>query len=211
MTLPFRASYRPPARPFLLTFATSLETSTKAQPPEQAQPEQVRSWPHLQPHPALRLTEALSPLGSPGGKLPPEGGADNAAAGERPAGRHLWPGESHGPAGAGGNFREGQRLTAQPTSAEKEQTAGEPRWRPSAVDPALQEGQPCILTPALPLATTWPWTYRFVPHALRPLIYHLGRIMARSFSPVGLPPLPPNSLLHRSSRTVFCKELGTVR
>ena len=196
MTLTFRASYRLPASPFLLTFAASLETSTKAQPPEQVQPEQVRSRPHLQLHPALQFTEVLSPLGGPGGKLPPKGAADDAAAEERPAGRHLWPGESHGPAGAGGNFRERQRLTAQPASAEKEQTAGEPRWWPSALDPALQEGQPCILTPALPLATTWPWAYRFVPHDLRSLIYHLGRIMVQSFSPVGLPPLPPNSLLH---------------
>ena len=107
-------------------------------------------------HPALLFTEALSPPGGPDGELPPEGAADDAAAEERPAGQHLWPGESHSPAGAGGDFREGQRLAAQPPSAEEEQTAGEPRLGPQLSPPA---GTACVLTPALPLATAWPWAY----------------------------------------------------
>lgn len=59
-----------------------------------------------------RCMDTLSPLGSPNRKLPPERAAVNAAAEDRPAGQHLWPGESSHPPGAGDRLCEGQRPTA---------------------------------------------------------------------------------------------------
>ena len=143
MTLTFGASHHIPASLFLLMFAASLETSTKAQPPVQVQPEQVHFWPRLPLPRILQLTETLSPAGGPGRKLPPEGAADDTAAEERPAGRCLWPRESRGPPGAGGHLCERQGLAAQPSPSEEEQTAGEHGRLALCPRPGLPERASC--------------------------------------------------------------------
>jgi len=112
--------------------------------------------------------EALSPPGGLDGELPLEGAADDAAAEERPAGQHLRPGESHSPAGGGGDFREGQRLAAQPPSAEEEQTAGESHLGPPLSPPA---GTALYPDPSPATHHRVALGISFVPYNLRALIY----------------------------------------
>lgn len=109
--------------------------------------EEVHLLPRL-PGPALGVTEASSPVGGPGGKLTLEGAADDAAAEERPAEEHLWPGRGHGPPGAGGQRRAGPRPAAQRPPAEEEQAAGERLGCPATVlGTALQGGRQGARTP----------------------------------------------------------------
>lgn len=149
--------FRPPAR---IPAGLFLRFAAASEPGQSQQTGALWAGARLRCPSRPWLTQPV-PAGGPGRELPPEAAADRAATEVRPAGQHLRPGQSGGPPGAGGEFREGQGPAPQQPPAEEEQAAGERcRCRPAGPlrTPPFPAGSPhwdrspsmCTVRPCAP-------------------------------------------------------------
>lgn len=154
LTLTFRASRHLPACLFLLAFTASSATSTEAQPPRQVQPEQVHSCPSF-----ILLSRSQKPC------LPQAALMESSRLKEQLTMLQLKKdllGSIFGPERATALLEQVATSVRDRDLLHNRLLQRKSKLQVSlvlALSSAPLRAQPCVLTPALPLATVWPWAY----------------------------------------------------